>query len=106
MNEEFLSLSCADNLLTAALHGELDHHSAARVREQIDEALYFHRPATLNIDISDVNFMDSSGLGLIMGRLAKTKELGTALTVSGASPRAARMFQMAGLQHLIKEERK
>ncbi len=105
MNEETLSLSCVGSTLTAALGGEIDHHSAVMVREKIDEALYAHRPALLVIDIGNVEFMDSSGLGLIMGRLAKTRELGTALTVANPSARAVKMLKMAGLDRFITNER-
>ncbi len=101
-----LSLSYVGDTLTAALHGELDHHSAVSVREKIDEALFLHRPTLLVIDITSVDFMDSSGLGLIMGRLAKASELGTSLAVSGASPRAVKMLKMAGLDRFITNERK
>ncbi len=103
---DILSLSLEGDALTAALHGELDHHSAVIVREKIDEALYLHRPKRLIIDIGRVDFMDSSGLGLIMGRLAKATELGTELAVADPTPRAARMLKMAGLDRFIQNERK
>ncbi len=101
-----LSLSHEGETLTASLHGELDHHSAVLVREKIDDALYLYRPALLLIDIGKVNFMDSSGLGLIMGRIAKASEIGTAVKVANPSARAKRMLKMAGLDRLIQDERK
>ena len=77
--EDILNLSYREPILTASLKGEIDHHSAVNVRTKIDEALFYYHPQTLVIDIGRVDFMDSSGLGLIMGRLAKTKELGISL---------------------------
>ena len=101
---ENLKLIKESEILIAALSGEIDHHSAVRVRREIDEALYLYLPKTLVIDIGSVAFMDSSGLGLIMGRFAKAKEIGTALIVRDPSPRAKKMLMLAGLENLIETE--
>lgn len=86
--------------LTAALHGEIDHHSAAAVRTEIDTALFKHRPKTLQIDLADVGFMDSSGLGLILGRAALCRELGAHLSLLHPSERIMRVFRVVGLERL------
>lgn len=99
--EDILKLSYREDTVIAALCGEIDHHSAVSVRGKIDEALFYYKPKTLVIDIGRVDFMDSSGLGLIMGRLAKTKEMGTMLIVQNPSKRAMRMLKMAGLDRMI-----
>ena len=104
MNEENLSLSYTEDTLTATLRGEIDHHSAIRVRTQIDDALDLNRPEKLIIDVGNVDFMDSSGLGLIMGRYAKAKELNIALIVRNPSPRAKKMLVLAGLEKIIEIE--
>ena len=105
MNEDTLSLYYDNEVLTATLRGEIDHHSVTPVRARIDEELYRTRPKTLRIDVGQVDFMDSSGLGLIMGRLAKIRELGGTLTVASPSPRAVKMLKMAALDCLIEQER-
>ena len=105
MNEETLSLIDTEETLIAALRGEIDHHSVAPIRTRIDEEMFRKRPQKLIIDIGDVDFMDSSGLGLIMGRLAKATELGITLLVVRPSARAERMLKMAGLDRLIDKER-
>ncbi|MBQ7308928.1 MAG: anti-sigma factor antagonist [Clostridia bacterium] len=99
--EDILNLSYREDMLIASLGGELDHHSAVCVRSKIDEALFYYKPRTLVIDIGHVDFMDSSGLGLIMGRLAKAKEIGTSLVIQNPSQRALRMLKMAGLDRMI-----
>ena len=99
--EDILNLSYREPILTASLKGEIDHHSAVNVRTKIDEALFYYPPQMLVIDIGRVDFMDSSGLGLIMGRLAKTKELGISLTVQNPSARVMRILKMAGLDKMI-----
>ena len=98
---DILKLSYQGEKLIVSLGGEIDHHSAVSVRSQIDEALFYYKPETLVIDIGAVDFMDSSGLGLIMGRLAKAKEIGASLTIQNPSRRAMRMLKMAGLDRII-----
>lgn len=99
---ENLSLSCRDNTVTATLKNEIDHHSAVSVRKEIDDTLYKEMPRTLVFDLSEVNFMDSSGLGLILGRYAKAKELGTAVVIKNPSKRTEKIFRMAGTDKFIK----
>lgn len=99
--DETLTLAFENGILTAALSGEIDHHGAAAVRGRIDEALYRDLPSTLVIDIANVGFMDSSGLGLILGRYRKAKELGIPLVVANPTPAAAKIFRMAGIDRMI-----
>lgn len=100
-----VKITYENKTLIVFLLGEIDHHSAIRVRTHIDEALFLHIPKTLIMDIGGVDFMDSSGLGLIMGRYTKAKELGTALIVRNPSPRAAKMLTISGLEKIIQIER-
>ena len=86
--------------LTAVLQGEIDHHSAAAVRGEIDTALFKHRPTRLQLDLAEVGFMDSSGLGLILGRAALCRELGTQLSLLHPSERTMRVFRVVGLERL------
>ena len=62
--------------LTALLSGEIDHHWAAILREKIDERAAAAAPAILILDFSAVTFMDSSGIGLILGRHKLVSALG------------------------------
>ena len=99
---ENLKLSYKDGVLTAGLLSEIDHHSAVSVREKIDERLYRDLPDKLVFDLSDVNFMDSSGLGLVLGRYAKARELGTEVIIKNPSTRIEKIFRMAGADKIIK----
>ena len=99
--EEALRLSYEEDTVIAEIGGEIDHHRAGSVRSQIDEALFAKMPKKLIIDIGRVDFMDSSGLGLIMGRLAKAKEIGAALILRNPSARVMKMLKMAGLDRVI-----
>ena len=82
---EFLC-DTAGSILSVHVRGEIDHHTAASIRQGIDATLFEKRPARLILDLSAVSFMDSSGLGLIMGRYSVMKELGGEMTVWNPSP--------------------
>ena len=89
---ERVDIDVRDGVMRVRLPSEIDHHSAVRVRRLIDEAICAHRPRELRLDACEVAFMDSSGLGLLMGRLALMRKLGGRLVlhqVSAASPRNA-----------------
>ena len=88
------------DILTAALHGEIDHHTAAKVRGEIDTAMFKHRPRHLRIDLAEVGFMDSSGLGLILGRAALCRDLNADLTLLHPDERIMRVFRVVGLERL------
>lgn len=89
--------------LTASLSGELDHHSAAQVREILDGALTLDIRA-LSLDLSGITFMDSSGIGVILGRYRIMRERGGTLRVSTMSSYAARILKMAGILPLIGQQ--
>ena len=102
-----LELNREGAVLTAALIGELDHHAAADLRQKIDTAVLSCRPRHLTIDLARLTFMDSSGIGLIMGRYRLMTSLGGEVRLRGAGPRMERMIRLSGLDKLpIWEERK
>jgi len=86
--------------LTVHLAGEIDHHNAAAVREQIDQAIAKLRPPRVTLDFAQVTFMDSSAVGLVMGRYKTLATYDAALEVVNLSPTGLRMMQMANLQTL------
>ena len=82
------------------LSGELDHHAARDLREQIDAAVERCKARVLRLDFSDVGFMDSSGIGLVMGRYRLMQAHGGRLTVVGTSSRIEKVMRRAGLDKL------
>ena len=89
-------------VLRIKLRGEIDHHSAVSVRSSMDELIRRRHPNELVIDMSAVDFMDSSGLGLIMGRYAVVKEIGGDICVTDPNPRIERIMNLAGMERIIK----
>ncbi|MCL2299046.1 MAG: anti-sigma factor antagonist [Firmicutes bacterium] len=88
--------------LTAFLSGEIDHHSAAALRGQIDQSMMKLHPPTLVLDFGEVSFMDSSAVGLVMGRYKQLCAYGGELEAVNLSPVAYRMMQLSGLQALAR----
>lgn len=83
--------------LTAVLNGEIDHHSARDAREHIDAAVLRGQVQLLRLDFGGVSFMDSSGIGLIMGRYRLMQGVGGKVEVVRASKRMKKLMEMAGL---------
>lgn len=101
-----VKLDVTQNTLTAYLRGELDHHTAARLRQEVDAAADKHPINRLVLDFSGVSFMDSSGIGLILGRYKMMQGKGGSLLVKGASARHRKVMKMAGLEtlHILEKE--
>ena len=97
---EFLC-DTAGSILSIRVRGEIDHHTAASIRQGIDATLFEKRPSKLILDLSAVSFMDSSGLGLIMGRYSVMKELGGDMTVWNPSPETRAILTLAGMERLV-----
>ena len=94
-----VSIVAKGEVVTAFLSGEIDHHTAAELRETIDSAANEHKPTLLVLDFKNVSFMDSSGIGLVMGRYKTISEL------SGKVMRLAGMERLAkiGMEELANE---
>ncbi len=95
-----VTLRAENGELTATITGEIDHHNARAAREAIDKALFKHRPARLVLNLAGVGFMDSSGLGLILGRCALCEEIGTAVHLESPSLRVRKVLAVAGIDRL------
>ncbi len=91
-------------VLTVALRGEIDHHNAVSVRGEIDDLICREKPRKTVLDLGYIDFMDSSGLGLIMGRYALMQRLGGELTLKNPNERILKIFELAGLGRIIKME--
>lgn len=86
--------------LAAYLQGELDHHAAKGIREQIDAAIDAHKPQKLVLDFKDVTFMDSSGIGLVMGRYKAMQAVGGEVYVENTTAHIKKVMKLAGLDRI------
>ena len=97
-------IDTAGEVVTAYLSGEIDHHTAKEMRETIDEAVELNMPTLLVLDFSDVSFMDSSGIGLVMGRYKLMKNLSGKVFVENAPRQIKKVLRMAGIEKMLSEK--
>ncbi|MBQ7522719.1 MAG: anti-sigma factor antagonist [Clostridia bacterium] len=86
--------------LTAMLVGDIDHHTAREMRKEIDALIEKHHPTLLRLDFSTVGFMDSSGIGLIMGRYRLMHLIGGNVLVCNVPSHLRRMIDLSGIGSL------
>lgn len=92
---------CENKRMVVTIDGDIDHHSAKYIREQIDTAIFYCRPKEMVMELGAVSFMDSSGLGLILGRFTRMRELGGKLILSNPTEQTEKILQLAGVCGLI-----
>ncbi|MEG0570086.1 MAG: anti-sigma factor antagonist [Oscillospiraceae bacterium] len=86
--------------IIAYISGDIDHHTAKGVRERIDGTIEIGMPKHLVLDFKNVTFMDSSGIGLVMGRYKLMESVGGDVKVSNASAHIKKVMKLAGLDRL------
>lgn len=89
--------------ITAVLYGDIDHHAAREMRQELDEVIARSQPELLIIDMEHVGFMDSSGIGLILGRLRAVHANGGDIIIKNARPEIAAVIRLSGLSGLLVE---
>lgn len=97
-----VEIKVTGEVVTAMLSGELDHHTAREMREAIDNAVELNMPSLLILDFGGISFMDSSGIGLVMGRYRNLSKTGAQLHITGASPQIYKVMKLAGLERLAR----
>ena len=90
-----------DQLLRVSLCGEIDHHGAIGLREDLDELILRQRPRRLVLDLNRIEFMDSAGLGLLMGRYRLMRELGGIMAIENPNRRVMKILTLAGMERFF-----
>ena len=88
-------------VLRAELSGELDHHGARTVMEELDRQIDLALPRELVLDLAGLTFTDSSGIAVLLRIYKRVSALGGTVTVSGAPAQALRVLKTAGLHKLL-----
>ena len=91
-----------ESSVIAYLSGDIDHHNAKSLRDSIDSVVETTYPEVLVLDFGGVSFMDSSGIGLVMGRWKLMQDLGGTVTIENASKSIRKVMRMAGIEKLLK----
>ncbi len=90
-----------ERILTVSIVGEIDHHTAAGLRMEIDEVIKKNPPLCLILDFSKVDFCDSSGIALVLGRYRLMKSLGGDVELMGLPDNVSHIFEMADLKKIV-----
>lgn len=99
----FLRFEKKGKTLIINMSGELDHHSAESVRIKVDNKIDEYGIANIIFNFGEINFMDSSGIGVVIGRYRKVSEYGGKVAVVNMQPHIKRVFELGGLFKIIKE---
>ena len=92
-----------DHMIIRVLE-DLDHHVTNEIKESIDTMIDRGIVKNIDFDFSSTGFMDSSGIGLIMGRYKKILPLGGKISVLGMNPTIERIIRISGIQKIIRME--
>ncbi|ENZ02227.1 anti-sigma F factor antagonist [Clostridium thermobutyricum] len=98
----YLKFNDYDNILEIALIGELDHHNAKEARVKMDDRIERGNIKKVILNFNSVTFMDSSGIGVVVGRQKKVSKNGGELYIAGANKSINRVFELSGLYKIIK----
>lgn len=90
-----------NSTLYILLSGELDSSTASYAREEMDEACSSGMFKQIIIDLSELEFMDSTGIGLLIGRYKKMQEMRVPIYICNPSSHAEKIFKMSGLYELM-----
>lgn len=96
-----VKFSSRGSTLIVGIIGELDHHSAEYVREKVDSEMMKATTKNIIFDFSKVSFMDSSGIGVIMGRYKNIQKLQGKAVIICVSDQIRRIFDMSGLLKIM-----
>lgn len=97
----FLKFNDIKGCLIIKFIGELDHHSAEEVRVKIDDRIDRDNIKKVIMDFSNVTFMDSSGIGVVIGRYKKIKSRNGIICIASANMRIDKVFQLSGIYKII-----
>ena len=87
--------------MTVVLEGELDHHSAQSVRAELESLIASPHVRPLVLDLGQLSFMDSSGIGVVLGRYKTLAKRGGSVAVRSPNAHVDRIFAMSGLYQIV-----
>lgn len=96
-----VDLEVVSDVMIARLRGELDHHTAESARRQMEEKILSGDVRHIVLSMEHLHFMDSSGLGVILGRYKQIKNRGGEMIVCSINPLIHRLFELSGLFKII-----
>lgn len=90
-----------NNTLFVNFNGELDEHTSLETRRKLDELFNCSGFSQIVLDLTDLEFMDSTGIGVIIGRYKKMKDRNIPMFITNPSSHVERIFKMTGIYNLM-----
>jgi stage II sporulation protein AA (anti-sigma F factor antagonist) len=90
-----------NNKLVIRINGDIDHHTCESIRQRIDNEIEKKNSKNLIFDMENVGFMDSSGVGVIIGRYKQVSSKGGVTVMINVKPQIKRVYEICGLQRII-----
>lgn len=95
-----------DKLLVVEITEEIDHHEVEKIRRKVDDEITRYMPRKTIFDFNRVTFMDSTGIGMIIGRYKMMKLIGGSLEIVNISSTVKRILEMSGINKIVPLESK
>lgn len=86
-----------DKLLVLEITEEIDHHEAQKIRRKADDEITRYMPRKVVLDFNNVTFMDSAGIGMVIGRYKMINMLGGSLEMKNVGQPLKKIFDMSGV---------
>ncbi len=90
-----------DKLLVFEITEEIDHHEAEKIRRKMDNEIERYMPKKIVFDFNQVTFMDSAGIGMLIGRYKSVRRIGGIAELINVKPSIEKIFEMCGLLKII-----
>ena len=90
-----------ENTLYVSLYGDLDEHNANTIRKELDNLLSQGNFKQIVIDLAELDFMDSTGIGVLIGRYKMIKDLGVSIFISNPNKQVDKIFKMTGIYSIM-----
>lgn len=98
-----MEYSIRGNVLIIQINGDLDHYNAAKIKETSERYIMENRIKHIVFDFKNTDFMDSSGIGTIMGRYRLVKAINGTVSVVNVNEIVGRIFEMSGLYKIVRK---
>ncbi|MBO5370186.1 MAG: anti-sigma factor antagonist [Clostridia bacterium] len=96
-----LKFSNEKDHLILSICGEIDHRYSIRIRNEADKKIVTYPNKDFIIDLSDVTFMDSSGIGVIIGRYKLVTSFGSKVKIVSSNETLGKILEMSGIEKII-----
>lgn len=96
-----VNYNAKDKLLNLEINEEIDHHISQNLRRSIDYEIQRCNPKRIILDFNNVYFMDSAGIGMVIGRYKTASMIGAKLEMKNVRENVKRIFEMTGILKII-----